>query len=562
MTVKDIVDLFEKLELHLISSLKRNLMRHKKQEEDEGGKDGVPEHWEAWQAAKLRDIRRFRRENKKILEEYAPTINAETEKILREQYAESGSDGFFGASNDKLQSLIHEMQHNEVRVEQGALRYMNDVYRKTILRTATAMSAGGMTLHRAVDEATKDFLDQGINSVRYSNGRLVNIATYAEMALRTCNTRAMLLGEAKQRERLGIDTVLVSQYGACSDTCLPWQGRVYIDDVFQTYNGPKGGSFGVSRNGKQYMFLSVAIKGGLFHPNCRHTISTWIEGVSRMPKPMNIREIERVNKLEAQQRAMERAVRKAKRKVAGLTDPEAIKEAKAEVKARQEELRKFVEKHGDVLRRDYWRERDDLAKPVKTAPEEPKWAANINSKTYQSAADAFAKNNSADTAPTKNAPEQRSPVTGADVTQEYTDQATPGKGTITQDDGYDPKRHAEEIKIAEWLRAKYGGDIRLLNESKVEGEKRADVLWRDKLWDLKTASTEIAANTAIKRGLKQIRSNPGGIILDYGAKEISLDLLKTVINERMQWYKRPEDIDIMVVSNGSAITILRYKGKK
>ncbi len=359
MTIQEIVELFEQLELHLINSLKRNLMRHRRQEQDEGGKDGVPENWEAWQSAKLRDVRRFRRENEKILGEYMPTIEEETEKLLREQYAEGSADSFFGSSDPKLESLIHEMQNNEVRVKQGCLRYMSDVYRKTILRTATAMNAGGMSMHKAVDEATEDFLAQGIRCIRYSNGRLVNIASYAEMALRTCNTRAMLMGEAKQRERLGIDTVLVSQYGACSDTCLPWQGRVYIDDVFQTYNGPRTGSFGISRNGRQYMLLSVAIKAGLFHPNCRHTITTWIEGVSTMPKPMDIKEIERVNKLEKIQRALERKVRQAKREEAGLTDPAAIKVSQARRRAAQAKLREFVKKNGDVLRRDHWRERYD-----------------------------------------------------------------------------------------------------------------------------------------------------------------------------------------------------------
>ena len=251
------------------------------------------------------------------------------------------------------------MQNNEARVERAALRYMNDVYRKTILRTATAMSSGGMTFQQATDEATKDFLAQGINCVVYANGRRVNIASYAEMALRTCSTRAMLLGEGKQREKLGIDTVLVSQYGACSDTCLPWQGRVYVDDVFQPYYGDPGGSFAVSRNGRQYMRLSVAIAGGLFHPNCRHTISNWIEGISTMPKPMDPAEIEKVNKLEQQQRALERKVRKAKRQAAGLIDAEAQKEAKARVRKAQQELREFVGKHRDVLRRDYWRVRYD-----------------------------------------------------------------------------------------------------------------------------------------------------------------------------------------------------------
>ena len=199
MTIQEIVDLFEQLELHLINSLKRNLMRHRRQEQDEGGKDGVPENWEAWQSAKMRDVRRFRRENEKILGEYMPTIEEATEKVLQEQYAEGGADSFFGSSDPKLKSLIHEMQNNEVRVKQGCLRYMNDVYRKTILRTATAMNAGGMSLHKAVDEATEDFLAQGIRCIRYSNGRLVNIATYAEMALRTCNTRAMLMSSAAKK---------------------------------------------------------------------------------------------------------------------------------------------------------------------------------------------------------------------------------------------------------------------------------------------------------------------------------------------------------------------------
>lgn len=359
MTAKEISDLFVQLELHLIASLKRNLMRHRKQEQDEGGTGNVPEYWEAWQSAKLRDIRRFRRENEKILEQYSSVIDAETEALLQEQYAEGGSDGFFHTSDERLRSLIHEMQNNEARVERAALRYMNDVYRKTILRTATAMVSGGMTYQQATDEATKGFLAQGINCVVYANGRQVNIASYAEMALRTCATRAMLLGEGKQREKLGIDTVLVSQYGACSDTCLPWQGRVYIDDVFQPYYGDSGGSFAVSRNGRQYMRLSIAIQGGLFHPNCRHTISTWIEGISTMPAPMDPAKIEKVSKLEKQQRALERKVRRAKRQAAGLTDAAARKEAKARVRKAQEELRSFIKENSDILRRDYWRERDD-----------------------------------------------------------------------------------------------------------------------------------------------------------------------------------------------------------
>lgn len=370
MTARDIAALFDALELDLVKSLHRSLARHQRQEQTEGGQNGTPRHWQAWQTAKLRDIRRFRRENTAILGEYRDRIDADTRTLLEEEAAQGGADGFFRMSDERMTALLNEMQQANEQSERAALRYMNDVYRKTILRTAAAMQAGGQTLQQATDAATRDFLDQGIGCIRYRNGRRVNISTYAEMALRTAGTRAMLMGEAAQRERLGLDTVLVSQYGACSKTCLPWQGLVYIDDVFQPYHGPRtpGGTYGISRNGRQYPLLSVAMQGGLFHPNCRHTLSTWVEGVSTRPRPMDKAKVEAAAQLEAKQRALERSVRKAKRQAAGLCDPAAAKSARARVRAAQKELRDFVADHGDVLRRNVWRERDTAALERYTTP--------------------------------------------------------------------------------------------------------------------------------------------------------------------------------------------------
>lgn len=364
MTAREIADLFAGLELQLIRSLKRNLAAHRSQEDAEGGKDGVPEHWPAWQAEKLRSLDAFRRENRAVMSEYSSRIDAETRAMLKAQFAEAdGSEqAFFGVNRDKLDALIGEMRKNEAQTEKAALRYMDDVYRKTILRAGAALAAGGMTMQQAVDMSVQDFLEKGINCIRYRDGRRVNIASYAEMALRTSGTRAMLLGEAQKRERLGVDTVLVSQYGACSETCLPWQGLVYIDDVWQPYRGGgknPGGTYGHSRNGHSYPLLSVAVKAGLFHPSCRHTLTTWIEGESRRPEPMGKAQVERTAKLEAKQRSLERQVRRYKRLTEGTQAPEKTAEYKARVRGAQKRLREFVAEHGDVLRRDYWRERND-----------------------------------------------------------------------------------------------------------------------------------------------------------------------------------------------------------
>lgn len=547
MTVKEIADLFAELELHLIASLKRNLARHKKQEEDEGGIGGVPEKWEAWQSAKLRDIQRFRRENKAILGEYQSAIDSETAKLLKEQYAEGGAEGFFHASDERLKSLIHEMQNNSAKAETAALRYMNDVYRKTVLRTATAMTAGGMTLQQATDEATKDFLAQGINCVEYANGRRVNIASYAEMALQTCSTRAMLMGEAKQRERMGIDTVLVSQYGACSDTCLPWQGKVYIDDVFQAYHGPRGGSFGVSRNGRQYMFLSVAIKGGLFHPNCRHTITTWIEGVSRLPKPMPIKEIERINKLEARQRYLERKIREAKREVCGLADEAALEETQQKLEARQAELKEFLGEHSDVLRRDYWRERDTKV------PTD--WGRVPNAE---------------ETIVQHKGPANPSPEF-ADITDNWYQDAVPNSypvldlhsytvnGVTYEVDGHNVvlDYSAYEKEIAELLEREVGGELFMVPRvNNPQGVSTPDYLFHGRGYDLKTLGKSASENTIFNR-VKKSRKQANNFIIDVSKAELD----DAVIDAQVQKiFENPSTVfvdEIIIIQGGKIVKVAK-----
>lgn len=368
MMWNDIAKLFESMELRLISSLKRNLQGHRDWEKSEDF------NWSAWQAEKLKNLEAYRKENRCIMAEYTDQIDAQTRALMEEQFAEGyeheervlldsglpanpSVKSFFGVNDRRMDSLIGDMLNTEARAESAALRMMDDTYRSVVAKAASEMAAGAVTLPQAIDTAMQDFLRAGINCIAYKNGRRVNIADYVQMALRTAATRSYLQGEAKKRGELGIDTVLVSQYGACSETCLPWQGRVYIDDVFGSFDGETDGERGRSRNGNWYPLLSAAVRAGLFHPNCRHTLSTWIEGVSKLPKPLDKEKIRKVSALEQKQRALERRVREAKWTAAGTSEPEAQKRAQKRVQTRQRELREFIKEHSDVLRREYWREK-------------------------------------------------------------------------------------------------------------------------------------------------------------------------------------------------------------
>ena len=366
MTSKELAEIFEKIELELISSLKRNLKKHQEWEKD------LDIEWTAWQALKIKGLERFRKENSEILSQYTDLISAETRKMIEEQFnegedleseqleeygfTETTNDNFFEIFDEKIESIIEEIQGKETTAEKAALRMMDDVYRQTLLKAETAVATGSQTIPKAIEEAVREFAKKGINCIEYRDGRRVNIADYVYMALRTANTRAGLLGQAKQRMSLGIDTVRVSSYNACSETCLPWQGGIYIDDVFATFDGEISGDKGKSKNGNWYTLLSVAVRAGLFHPNCRHSLTTYTGNGKDSPKVDEEKARENY-KLEQQQRALERKLRYWKRRLEAENDPVLKEGLKNQVKKARDNLKTFVDEHKDVLRRDPWREK-------------------------------------------------------------------------------------------------------------------------------------------------------------------------------------------------------------
>jgi hypothetical protein len=415
LSFRDIAKIFEEIELRLIASLKRNLSRHKAEEEKEGFE------WSAWQAEKLNNIDNFRKENAQIADEYVDVIDDETRQLMTDQFhegehtaeqsvidvSESGvnvpdvpaqpqppeaptaipDDHFFGVNKPKMDKLMEDVTTLEKTALTAAVRNMDDVYRTTLNKVQLMMGTGSITLNEAIDLATRGFLDNGINCIVYADGRRVNIADYVRMALRTTSTRATLQGAAKRFAELGYDTVLISQYGGCSETCEPYQGKVYIDDVFTIWNGARSGDFGKSNYcDKWFMLLSVAIRGGLFHPNCRHTMGQYIEGLTKIPQPIPAEKIREQRELEEKQRAMERKIRALKRKVEGTQDEKKVKEYKRKLREEQGKLREFIKEHDDVLRRDYSREK------IYSGKGEPKQAAPRTEEAPVKATDTESKN--------------------------------------------------------------------------------------------------------------------------------------------------------------------------
>ncbi len=146
-----------------------------------------------------------------------------------------------------------------------------------------------------------------------------------------------------------------------------------------------------------------------------------------------------------------------------------------------------------------------------------------------------------------------------DVTAEYFGTAKPGEGSISYDDGYDVSSHKHEVQMANFIFEKFGGNLTLLKERNIKDVKTPDYVWNSKYWDLKNVSSEKAAYSAVRHGIKQIIENPGGLILDYrNTDKNNLQLIINQIDDRMQRTK-VENADIMIILENNRIKIYRYK---
>ena len=133
---------------------------------------------------------------------------------------------------------------------------MRQPYRKTIFNAQVYANTGAGTYEKAVDMATKDMLSRGLNCIVYANGARHTLSDYADMAIRTASKRAYLQGEGEKRQEWGITTVIINKRGNPCPKCLPFCGKVLIDDVW---------SGGDAKDGS-YPLMSKAIQYGLYHP--------------------------------------------------------------------------------------------------------------------------------------------------------------------------------------------------------------------------------------------------------------------------------------------------------
>lgn len=318
----DIGAAFEAIEDELIASMIRNMDRHRAWENNEGIQ------WSMWQAEQLKALEKYKKANQKRYGKQFKDINGQIGEILYKarqtgnmqqeirilnaikngfaganKVSQGTAAEFFRLNNRKLEALIEATTNDMERAETAILRKANDEYRKVIYNAQVYANTGAGTYEKAVDMATKDMLSRGLACVEYANGARHTLADYADMAIRTASKRAYLTGEGEKRQEWGIATVIVNKRGNPCPKCLPFCGKVLIDDVWS----------GGKKSDGPYPLMSKAIAAGLYHPRCKDSHTTYFPGISTADDTWTKEELESIGQANKQELERQYAERQAER---------------------------------------------------------------------------------------------------------------------------------------------------------------------------------------------------------------------------------------------------------
>lgn len=317
----DIGAAFQAIEDELIKSMIRNMDRHRAEETKEGIE------WSMWQAEQLKALEKYKRDNQKRFKGRFQDLNKEMGELIRisrqrgnmqqevkildairkgfpaKKISQGVTAEFFRLNDRKLEALIKATTNDMQQAETAVLRMANDQYRKAIFNAQVYANSGAGTYEKAVDMATKDMLSRGLNCVEYVNGARHTLADYADMAIRTASKRAYLQGEGEKRREWGITTVIMAKRGNPCPKCLPFVGKVLIDDVWS----------GGKKSDGPYPLMSKAIASGLYHPRCKDSHTTYFPGISTADDTWTRKELEAVGQANKQEAWQQYAARQSEK---------------------------------------------------------------------------------------------------------------------------------------------------------------------------------------------------------------------------------------------------------
>ena len=249
------------------------------------------------------------------------------------------------------QGIAEILARDNVDMERGAL----DLWNRTVARAVTKVNTGAATSERALHEAVREMMRQGISTITYRDAETgrQTVTSRVDVAVRR-HVRTQLAQDGMRRTEqvcrgAGIGLVEVSSHAGARPSHAKWQGRVYSLNGDTEVDGVRYKDF--------YRETGYGKVDGLGGANCRHSFGPWLPGTPRMyeadPKHPSGLPSDEVYRLTQGQRRRERDIRQTKRELAGaqlIADSDAsmanvaeVERLKAKLRRQQEGMRRYID---------------------------------------------------------------------------------------------------------------------------------------------------------------------------------------------------------------------------
>lgn len=325
-----------------------------------------------WQMHKLNDMHMLNEENLKIITERTGIaedllrdvianeglkVYKDTKQQLAEDLGRRDGESIANGVIDSLEAYTSQAISDLNLINTTLPKSIQKTYKSIVEKSVAEVVISSKSADKAIRDTIMKWQKKNFTGFVDKGGREWRADAYARAVIKTTTFRVYNEMRTAPAKEIGIDTYYYSKKATAREMCAPLQGRIVtMEGMTHTEQGVK--VLALSDYGYGYA-------GGCLGVHCGHYLTPFIIGVNELPedpdylKDLTPEQAEENARIQAKQRALERAIRNQKERLhiaSQLGDDELITSERLKLRNLQGKMRAYVDQHG-FLHRDYSRER-------------------------------------------------------------------------------------------------------------------------------------------------------------------------------------------------------------
>ena len=363
LQMQGVSDIYAKMQIELFDSMIKRLKKR--------GSADLQENPYVWQLEKLNDMHMLNDKNLKTISERTGIaenllrdvianeglkVYKDTKQQLEEDLGRVHSGIVRNGVTDALEAYTSQAIEDLNLINTTLPKSIQSVFKSIVEQTVANVVAGTKTADKAINETIMNWQKKGFTGFTDAAGREWRADSYARAIIKTTTYRVYNEMRTRPAEELGVDTFYYSIKRTARPACSPIQGKIVTKGESRTENGTKIYSL--------YDY-DYGTAGGCLGVHCGHYLTPFIIGANELPdlpdylKNLTPEQAEENARIEAKQRALERAVKNHKERLHyanTMNDDDLIQAEKLKVRMYQNKIRNLVDNY-EFLNRDYSREK-------------------------------------------------------------------------------------------------------------------------------------------------------------------------------------------------------------